>query len=255
MIWIFAGNNHLLITTWLICCSFDPIWHWACLNFSDNLTKQVKDASLLESCSHPQTKSGNLPPSSINMSLSFPREESCSFLSKHEMVRYMKAPKKSTWSCFDDITDSWYRLTVRVPPASLGSTLKWKTQQSQNGILCAQNNTRFAWSDIAWWSSPSSQILMIKPIFSKGWVDQDLILPDQDHILITSILLQRLGWAAACTSSDWWLAALSQEVSPMSGEGDRRFWSVAKLRTYDDHRADMVDLDQLDYQYRCLSSS
>ena len=166
-----------------------------------------------------------------------------------------ESTKKGIWSCFDDITDGWCRLIVRVPPASLGPTLKWKTQQSQNGTLCVQNNTRFDWSDLASWSCPFSQILMIRPIFSKAWVDQDLIIPDQDQILITSILLQRLGWAAACTSSDWWLAALSPEVSPMSGEGDRRFWSVAKLRTYDDHRADMVDLDQLDYQYRCLSSS
>ena len=64
------------------------------LNFSDNFSKQVKDASLLESCSHPQTKSENLPSSSTNMSLSFPREQSCAFLSHHEMVRYMKVPKK-----------------------------------------------------------------------------------------------------------------------------------------------------------------
>ena len=192
----------IICSSLLGCCCFDLIWHWACLNFSDNLTKQVKEASLLESCSHPQTTSGNLPSASINMSLSFPREQSCSFLSKHEMVRYMKAPKKGTWSCFDDITDGWHRWTVRVPPASLGPTLKWKTQPSQNGTLCAQNNTRFAWSDLAWWSSPSSQILMIKPVFSD--------LDDQNHLLqmlglikIWSYPIKIRSWSLQFFSKGW----------------------------------------------------
>ena len=203
MIWIFAGNNHLLITTWLICCSFDPIWHWACLNFSDNLTKQVKDASLLESCSHPQTKSGNLPPSSINMSLSFPREQSCSFLSKHEMVRYMKVPKKAHEAALTTslVADAgWLFKFLQLLLAQL-----WNGKLSSHRMeSCVHRTIQGLIDNIllddhdhllrSWWSSPFSlKVGLIKIwsylnkirswsllFFSKGWVEQQLVLHRTD---------------------------------------------------------------------------
>ena len=190
---IFFGDNYLLLTTWLICCCFDLIWHWACLNFSDNLTKQVKEASLLESCSHPQTTSGNLPSASINMSLSFPREQSCSFLSKHEMVRYTKVPKKRHLN----LLGRHHRWLIQVDCSS-SSSFSWPNFEMENSAVTEWNLVCTEQYKVCLIIS----CLMIKPVFS--------YLDDQNHLLqmlglikIWSYPIKIRSWSLLFFSKGW----------------------------------------------------